>query len=97
MKYLIYLFFLLLPVTGCKEKRLSHAELENKLMKTMKDFLVNNSTPGMAITVKDVTYYADKKQYICEFHVNMHNDTKDTTGIMTATISDDFSTVKRSR
>ena len=97
MKYLFYLFFLLLPGTGCKEKRLSQAELENKLMKTMKDFLVKNSTPGVAITVKDVAYYADKKHYICEFHVNMHNDTKDTTGIMTATISDDFSTVKRNQ
>ena len=65
----------------------------------MNDYLKKTKKPGIEFTVKDVTYYTDvaKKLYICQFNVNMHYMNKDTIGVMNATISNDFSEVKRSQ
>jgi hypothetical protein len=91
--------FLLVLSSACKPKILSGAELENKLIETMKDHLHKTLQPGVEFTIKDVTYYPEKNKriYICQFHVNMHYDQRDTTGIIAATISNDFSKVVRTQ
>ena len=96
MKYFFSLFFFLAISGGCKEKKLTEAELENRLMKTMTDYLSKNANPGVAVNVKDVLFY-NKKDYYCEFRVNMRSVKKDTTGTMVAIISHDFSKVERSQ
>lgn len=99
MKYFFAFTLLLAICTGCKPKILSGAELENKLIGTMKDHLHKTLEPGVEFSIKDVTYYPEKmkKLYICQFHVNMRYGKKDTTGIVAATISNDFSKVVRTQ
>ena len=99
MKYLFTLVFLLILGAGCKQKILSGKELENKLKETMTDYLHKTLEPGAAFTIKDVSYYPEKekKLYICEFNVDLHTNKSDTTGIMIATISNDFKEVHRTR
>lgn len=96
----LFTFILLLTVaTACKQKVISGPELENKLIKTMQDYLDETGKPGAVYKVEDVTFYADKekKLYLCEFHVNVKaSEAKlDTTGIMKADIPNDFSKVLR--
>lgn len=93
-------FILLLTIaTACKQKVISGTELENKLIKTMQDYLDETGKPGAVYKVEDVTFYADKekKLYLCEFHVNVKASqvNLDTTGIMKADIPNDFSKVLR--
>src|SRR6266480_5490443 len=97
MKY--FFIFLFVLAAGCKQKILSGKELEDKLKETMTDYLHKTLQPGIEVTIKDVSYYPEKKKkfYICAFNVNMHSDNKDTTGIMAATISNDFSEVHRTQ
>jgi hypothetical protein len=44
-------------------------------------------------------YYPEvtEKNFICQFHVTMHLGNKDTTGIIAATISQDFQKVFRTQ
>jgi hypothetical protein len=99
MKYILIVFCSLAFVLSCKQKVLSGAELDNKLIKTMQNYLDKDAKPGVTYSVKDVNYYADKmkKEYNCEFHVQVHADKEnfDTTGIMKANIPNDFSKVDR--
>lgn len=97
MKYFLALFFLVATTTACKQKILSGAELENKLIKTMQNYLDHDAKPGVTYKVQDVNFYPDKerKLYDCQFHVRMHVNNIDTTGIMTANIPNDFSKVER--
>jgi hypothetical protein len=99
VKYLLTLILLLGLSLGCKPKILSGKKLEEKLIETMQKHLDKDAKPGVSYKVQDVAYYADKgaRQYICDFHVHLHADKVDTTGIMTATIPNDFSTVQRSQ
>lgn len=97
MKYLLPLLFILLMSAGCKQKPLTEAQVENKLKKTMNDYLGKNGRTKVVFTVKNVIYYSDKEYYYCEFKVNMRDDNKDSTGTMTAIISSDFSTVESSQ
>ena len=99
MKYLYTLVFLLALGTGCKQKLLSGKELEDKLKETMTDFLHKTLQPGTEFTIKEMTYYPEKKKklYICNFNVDLHIGNKDTTGMMTAYISNDFNKVDRTR
>lgn len=46
-------------------------------------------------TVLDVIYYEDKTVYDCQFKVHMKNATIDTVGDMGATVTKDFSRVRR--
>lgn len=99
MKY-FFIFIVLVAVNaGCKPKTISGAELENKLIETMNDYLHKTLQPGVEVTVKDVIYYPEvsKKLYICRFHVNMRLNNKDTTGVVAATISNDFNKVVRTQ
>jgi hypothetical protein len=83
--------------TGCKPKVLSGKALQDKLIETMSDYLKNNPKNNITFTVQDVTYYPDinKKLYDCQFHVKMSQGDKDTIGVMTATITNDFKEVVR--
>jgi hypothetical protein len=100
MKYFFTLVFLMALVIGCKQKVLSGAKLESKLIETMQNYLDKGPHPGSVVfKVKNVSFYGEKKKkyYICEFHVDMHTDKMDTTGIMTAIIPNDFSKVQRTQ
>jgi hypothetical protein len=97
MKYFFSLLLLLSLAVGCNNKPSAEAELENKLKKTMKEYLDGKAKLETVATVKDVIYDDRGKYYYCEFHVNLHNANKDTTGTMVAMISKDFKTVERSQ
>jgi hypothetical protein len=97
MKYFLSFIFLLTIATACKQKVLTGPELEKKLKETMQKYLDKTANPGVHFKVKDVTYFTDslKKQYNCEFHVEMLHGSLDTTGVMTADIPNNFKEVKR--
>src|SRR5438128_7111240 len=99
MKYLFTIVLLLAVFLGCKPRVISGAELNDKLIETMTDYLHKTLQPGVEFKIKDVVYYpeAREKLYVCQFHVNMHFNNKDTTGIVAATISNDFQEVKRTQ
>ncbi len=86
-------------VAGCKPRELSGAALQNKLIQTMSDHLHKTLNPATTFVVKDVVYFTDvkKKEYICQFNVTMNLQGKDTTGIVAATISNDFNKVVRNQ
>ena len=94
-----FTFIMLLTIAACKQRVMTQAELENKLIKTMEDYLKETGKPDAVYKVEDVIFFADKerKLYNCEFHVNVKaNAVKlDTTGIMKADIPNDFSKVLR--
>lgn len=91
------LFFLLLA--SCKQKVLSGVALQNKLMETMKNYLDTTLQPGVQSTVKDVAFYpeATKNLYNCSFHVTMRHNNRDTTGVVVASITNDFKTITRTQ
>ncbi len=97
MKYFFTFIILLILAGGCKPKLLSGLQLENKLKETMMEYLDTTLQPGVTATIKDVSYYPekDKGYYICQFHVNMHHGNKDTTGVVVATITNDFTKIER--
>ncbi len=97
MKYFITFILVLFLNAGCKQKLLSGVKLQNKLISTMDDYLHKTLEPGVAFKIKDVMYYPEVKEklYVCQFHVDMHYKNKDTTGIVAATISNDFKKIIR--
>ena len=99
MRSFFTLILLLTLASACKQKVISGPELDNKLIKTMQDYLDETGKPGAVYKVEDVTFYADKekKLYLCEFHVNVKAGAVklDTTGVMRADIPNDFSKVLR--
>lgn len=99
MKFIFIVVFSSVISLGCKQKVLSGAELENKLVKTMQKYLDEHAKPGVSYNVKSVNYYPDqqKKLYNCEFNVEMRTEKEkiDTTGVMKANIPNDFSKVER--
>jgi len=82
MKYILILVCSFAFCLGCKQKVLSGADLDKKLIKTMQGYLDKEAKPVVTYSVKDVNYYADKENF-------------DTTGIMKANIPNDFSKVER--
>ena len=99
MKYFFTFILLLTLGTACKQKILSGKELEDKLKETMTDYLHKTLQPGTEFTITEMSYYAEKekKYYICKFDVRMHAGNRDTTGVMTAIIPNDFSKVDRTQ
>jgi hypothetical protein len=97
MRYFFALLLSIILQLNCKPKVLSGSDLEEKLIETMQDHLDKSAKPGVSYKVEDVTFYTEKgaEQYICDFHVHMHADRVDTTGVMTAVIPNDFSKVER--
>jgi hypothetical protein len=98
MKKMMFLPILLVAAMACK-RQLSREETEKELKMAM--YRSITTSPGFDSTkenveVKTVTFYEDQKVYQCEFTVHMHLLTgHDTTGIMTAVITKDFSKVRR--
>lgn len=99
MKYFFSLILFLALGTGCKQKVLAGKELEDKLKKTMERFLDKTLDKGVKFKIEEMSYFPEKKKhyYICTFHVSMRKGDKDTTGIMTAFIPNDFSKVDRTQ
>jgi hypothetical protein len=97
MKYSLALLLLFALATGCKPKVLSGKALESKLKSTMSNYLDSTLQPGVTFKIEDVIYYpqVQEKNYICQFHVQMNFKSKDTIGIVAATISNDFLKVER--
>jgi hypothetical protein len=97
MKYFLTIFLFFILLSSCKQKILSGVALQNKLIETMNNYLDTTLLPGTVVTVKDVTYYpeASKKLFNCRFHVRLQYKNKDTTGVVAATITNDFKTVSR--
>jgi hypothetical protein len=99
MRFLFTFIALLMIATACKQKVISGAELEKKLIQTMQNYLEETGKSDAVYKVEDVTFYAEKqkKLYICEFHVNVKANgvNLDTTGVMRADIPNDFSKVLR--
>ena len=99
VKYFFTFILLLALVAGCKPKVSPRTNLQKKLITTMNDYLHKTLQPGVEYTIKDVIYYPEvmEKFYICQFHVNMHFKNKDTSGIVAATISNDFLKITRTQ
>jgi hypothetical protein len=96
MKAIIFAL-LLFSGMACKRK-LSHADIEDQLKTSMHAFLIkrpNYDSSKLKYEVQKVYYFEEKDAYECEFVVHMWSIGKDTTGVMTATVSKDFSRVKR--
>lgn len=100
MKYFFFFLLFFSLITGCKPKVLTGTALQNKLIETISNYLDTTLQKGVQFKVKDVTFFTDaqKGYYICRFHVNMKSGNRwDTTGIVGATITNDFKDVKRSQ
>ncbi|GAC1438478.1 MAG: hypothetical protein NVSMB63_02090 [Sediminibacterium sp.] len=96
MKKILLGMFLLLAI-AC-QKRPKHDDVGNHLKKAMTSFLyesVNNDSAKVRYEVKEVVFFEDTDAYDCEFKVRMIQGTHDTTGVMTAKITKDFSKVVR--
>jgi len=79
-------------------RALTDAEVRKELSTAMLKFLsTDKDTTKVKFEIQDVTYFKDKTFYECEYKVRMRviPTGLDTTGIMTARVSRDFSTVKR--
>jgi hypothetical protein len=95
-------FFLFVVVwalcAGCRPNVLKGDALKSKLMETMSDYMNKNpSDTAHKFIVKDVVFFPrkDKNFYDCTFTVEMQSKDKDTTGVMTAEITNDFKKVFR--
>lgn len=99
MKYFFTLFIFFFLVSGCKQKVLTGVALQNKLKETIHNYLDTTLLPGTQITVNDVAFYpeASKKLYNCRFHIHMQYKNHDTTGIVVASITNDFKTIERTQ
>jgi hypothetical protein len=97
MKPLLAFVLFFFVISSCKQKVLSGVALQNKLKETMKNYLDTTMLTGTKITVKDVAFYpeATKNLYNCRFHVRVQYKNHDTTGIVAASITNDFKTVER--
>jgi len=87
----------LVAVIGCKRK-LSGTDIENELKNAMRQHLykaIKYDSAKTQFDVQTVTYFEDKNSFECEFKVRVTAHNYDTTGIMRATVSKDFSKVIR--
>ena len=99
MRSRVFIFLLCVFAFACVMKD-SRPELEKNLKTAMQTFLyntINNDSSNVKYHVEGVVYYDDPRTntYICDFTVNMKTKLYDTTGVMHATVSKDFKTVKR--
>jgi hypothetical protein len=88
-----------LAAFSCR-RHLSRSEAETQLKKAMTNYLykqINYDSSKAKYEIQQVDFFEDKDFYECEFKVRLHITQKnhDTTGIMTARVSKDFSTVRR--
>jgi len=100
-RFILILIFGSFILFSC-HKKLSRNELENNLKTAMGLFLNHDpkvDTAKIKFTVLEVSYFEAPKGYICDFKVNMKDQSNgrniDTTGMMSANISKDFKDVSR--
>ncbi|HXB06374.1 MAG TPA: hypothetical protein VNW04_04645 [Puia sp.] len=83
-------------MVGCQRK-LSAAEIKEKLEKAMADQLQKQRPPGappLQFKIIDVIYFEDVKYYDCEFTIQLQRTNgADTTGKVRGQVSKDFSRV----
>lgn len=94
---MIAAFLLLAFGIACSPKP-TPADVSDRLKRAMSEFLyrsVNNDSSRVKFRVNEVTYFADKEFYECEFKVNMLQAGHDTTAMMRARVASDFSKVVR--
>ena len=93
------IFFCLLCILAIScQKKPKQAEVQDHLKKAMSGFLyesINNDSSKVKYDVKDVLFFEDREFYECEFNVRMLQDGKDTTGVMKARVTKDFTKVSR--
>ena len=97
MKYIAGIVLVLILSAGCKQKELTYQQVENKLIKTMDEYLNKNKDGKVQFRVKEVAFFPETNRYLCEFKVNMKTATLDTIGTMRARISRDFKDVERTQ
>ena len=97
MKTLVRIGLVLLLSVGCKQKELTYQQVENKLIKTMNEYLNKDRDGKVQFRVTDVVFFPETNRYLCEFKVNMKTATMDTIGTMKARISRDFKDVERTQ
>lgn len=88
---------LVLISSACARKSVKR-DVKNNLENAMEIYLNSPKrvdTAKVKFKVLDVIYYEDKLVYDCQFKVHMKNAATDTIGQMGATVTKDFSTVKR--
>ena len=91
------LLFAIASFLSCKRK-MSNDDVEMELKKALTEHLykaINYDSARIKYEVKTVTFYEGETNYDCEFKVRVVSPNHDTTGIMTARISKDFSKVTR--
>jgi hypothetical protein len=89
--------FVLVLISGCIKKP-TEDDIEKSLSNAMVRYLndpAHIDTSIVKFSVKDVIFFDDKTQYQCEFKIRLVSPGKDTTGVMTASISKDFERVHR--
>ena len=62
MRSFFTFIILLAALTACKQKVISGPELENKLIKTMQDYLDETGKPGAVYKVEDVTLLCGQRE-----------------------------------
>ena len=94
----LFIFLLtIVSIFGCKRK-MSNDDVDMELKKALTEHLykaINYDSARIKYEVKKVTFFEDKTFYECEFYVRVVSPNHDTTGVMTARISKDFSKVVR--
>ncbi len=96
-KIFFVLSWILITLVSC-EKKPKTADVNEHLNKAMRKFLygtVNNDSSKVKFDVQEVLFYEAANFYECEYKVHMVSPGKDTTGIMKARVSKDFTKVNR--
>jgi hypothetical protein len=98
MKISVFILAASLALAGCK-RQLAKEDTEKALESAFYHYLTtqrNYDSTRVKFEVRKVYYFESKTVYDCEFKVNMKmTGGVDTTGVMLAQISKDFSQVKR--
>ena len=96
MNKIAFVVVALAAVAGCQRK-LSVAEIKEKLETAMSEQLVKQRPPGeppLHFKILDVAYFEDVKYYDCEFTIQLQRTNgTDTTGKVRGQVSKDFSRV----
>ena len=98
MRKITALLLLCFAFACVRKQEQTPEELKAQLAKTMTDFLykgVNYDSAHVKYNITEVVYYTNLTDYVCEFKVHVHDEHKDTTGMMSARITKDMKTVFR--